>query len=252
MHKLLATAAVLALVSMGALAQTPPAKDGPQNSAINSPDSTNRQVNAPVKGANSFTEGEAKSRIEKLGFANVSDLKKDDHGVWRGRAMKDGKTVDSYETTFGVRTLKYDPNAGFFLNGEHVKLNGVCNHHDLGALGAAVNYRALQRQLEILKEMGCNAIRTSHNPPAPELLDMCDQMGFLVMDETFDTWRGNKTPQVTYDPRRPLSAPAAHTDRPPRGRARDRSAWRAPRALDPPRRPRFAAPGRVPQLRRST
>ena len=94
MHKLLATAAVLALVSTGALAQTPPAKDGPQNSAINSPNSTNRQVNAPVKGANSFTEGEAKSRIEKLGFANVSDLKKDDHGVWRGRAMKDGKTVD--------------------------------------------------------------------------------------------------------------------------------------------------------------
>jgi hypothetical protein len=94
MHKLLATAAVLALVSTGVAAQTPPAKDGPQNSAINSPDSTNRQVNAPVKGANSFTEGEAKSRIEKLGFASVSDLKKDDHGVWRGHAMKDGKTVD--------------------------------------------------------------------------------------------------------------------------------------------------------------
>ena len=94
MHKLLATAAVLALVSTGVAAQTPPAKDGPQNSAINSPNSTNRQVNAPVKGANSFTEGEAKSRIEKLGFASVSDLKKDDHGVWRGHAMKDGKTVD--------------------------------------------------------------------------------------------------------------------------------------------------------------
>ena len=88
-----------------------------------------------------------------------------------------GKTVDVYETPFGVRTLKFDPNAGFFLNGEHIKLNGVCNHHDLGALGAAVNYRALQRQLEMLAEMGANAIRTSHNPPAPELLELCRQDG---------------------------------------------------------------------------
>lgn len=91
-----ATAAILAFIATGALAQTqnPPAKDGPQNSAINSRDSSNRQVDAPVAGRNSFTEGEAKSRIEKMGFANVSDLKKDDNGVWRGRAMKDGKTVD--------------------------------------------------------------------------------------------------------------------------------------------------------------
>ncbi len=107
--------------------------------------------------------------------------------------QQNGQTVDSYETPFGVRTLKYDPHAGFFLNGEHIKLNGVCNHHDLGALGAAVNYRALQRQLEILAEMGCNAIRTSHNPPAPELLDLCDKMGFLVMDEPFDCWVRSKT-----------------------------------------------------------
>ena len=89
--------------------------------------------------------------------------------------------------------LKFDPNAGFFLNGEHIKLNGVCNHHDLGALGAAVNYRALQRQLEMLAEMGANAIRTSHNPPAPELLDLADKMGFLVMDEAFDVWVQQKT-----------------------------------------------------------
>ena len=67
-------------------------------------------------------------------------------------------------------------------------LNGVCDHHDLGALGAAVNYRALQRQLEMLRDMGCNAIRTSHNPPAPELLELADKMGFLVMDEMFDCW----------------------------------------------------------------
>jgi len=99
----LAIAAVLAFVATGAVAQAqnppaqtqnPPAKDGPQNSAINSPDSSNRQVTAPVSGHNSFTEGEAKSRIEKMGFSNVTNLKKDDNGVWRGRAIKDGKTVD--------------------------------------------------------------------------------------------------------------------------------------------------------------
>jgi hypothetical protein len=93
MRKSLAITAVLAFVATGAMAQSqsPPAKDGPQNSAINSESSTNRQVNAPVAGANSFTEGEAKSRIEKMGFANVSELKKDDSGVWRGRAMKGGQ-----------------------------------------------------------------------------------------------------------------------------------------------------------------
>ena len=89
-------AALLAFAAGGAVAQiqNPPAKDGPQNSAINTPDSSNRKVDAPVAGRNSFTEGEAKSRMEKMGFANISELKKDDNGVWRGRAMKDGKTVD--------------------------------------------------------------------------------------------------------------------------------------------------------------
>ena len=96
MRNSLVIAALLAFVAGGAIAQTqsPPAKDGPQNSAINTQDSSNRQVNAPVAGANSFTQGEAKSRIEKMGFSNVTDLKKDDKGVWRGRAMKDGKMVD--------------------------------------------------------------------------------------------------------------------------------------------------------------
>jgi beta-galactosidase len=107
---------------------------------------------------------------------------------------QNGAVVDTYETPFGIRALKFDPNQGMLINGEVVKMNGVCDHHDLGALGAAANYRALQRQLEILRDMGCNAIRTSHNPPTPELLDLCDQMGFVVMDEAFDTWRGTKTP----------------------------------------------------------
>jgi beta-galactosidase len=104
------------------------------------------------------------------------------------------KVVDVYETPFGIRTIKFDPNEGFFINGEHILLNGICDHHDLGALGAAVNDRALKRQLEMLADMGCNAIRTSHNPPAPELLELADQMGFLVMDEMFDCWRRSKTP----------------------------------------------------------
>jgi hypothetical protein len=96
MRNSLAIAAVLAFVATGAIAQNqnPPAKDGPQNSAINSSDSSNRQATAPVAGRNSFTEGEAKSRIEKMGFSDVSKLQKDDQGVWRGRAIKDGKTVD--------------------------------------------------------------------------------------------------------------------------------------------------------------
>ncbi len=105
----------------------------------------------------------------------------------------DGKTKDKYTTGFGVRYFTFDTAKGFFLNGKHLKINGVCNHHDLGCLGAAINYRAIERQLEMLKEMGCNGIRTSHNPPAPELLDLCDKMGFIVMDEAFDMWKIKKT-----------------------------------------------------------
>ncbi len=103
-----------------------------------------------------------------------------------------GKPVDTLDTTFGVRTAAFDADKGFLLNGKRLELKGVCQHHDLGALGAAVNTRALRRQLEILGAMGCNAIRTSHNPPTPELLDLCDRMGFVVMDEAFDCWRHAK------------------------------------------------------------
>ncbi len=105
---------------------------------------------------------------------------------------QDGKTIDVQETNFGIRTIKFDVDRGFLLNGEHVRINGVCDHHDLGPLGAALNTRALERQLELLKQMGVNAIRTSHNPPAPELLELCDRMGILVMDEAFDAWRRGK------------------------------------------------------------
>lgn len=107
----------------------------------------------------------------------------------------EGKEIDRKETKFGIRTFRFDADSGFFLNGKQTKLLGVCNHHDLGALGAAVNKRAIERELEILKEMGCNAIRTAHNPPTPGLLDLCDEMGFLVMDEAFDEWKRRKAPK---------------------------------------------------------
>ena len=104
-----------------------------------------------------------------------------------------GRTVDVYETVTGVRAFDFDAEKGFSLNGERMKINGVCQHHDLGCLGAAVNEDALHRQLKKLKDMGCNAIRCSHNPPSPELLAMCDTMGFIVMDESFDMWHRKKT-----------------------------------------------------------
>lgn len=105
---------------------------------------------------------------------------------------KTGKLIDSYQTPLGVRWFEFTPDKGFFLNGEPLKIYGVNQHHDLGALGAAVNTRAMERQLEILKEMGVNAIRMAHNPPAPELLHLCDCMGFLVIDESFDEWERTK------------------------------------------------------------
>jgi beta-galactosidase len=106
----------------------------------------------------------------------------------------EGTLYDEYETFFGIRYFSFDSNKGFLLNGKNIKIKGVCNHHDLGCLGSAINKRALERQLEILKDMGCNGIRTSHNPPAPELLDLCDRMGFIVMDEAFDMWKLKKNP----------------------------------------------------------
>jgi beta-galactosidase len=106
---------------------------------------------------------------------------------------KGNELQQSYGNNIGVRYFHFDADKGFSLNDKPMKILGVCNHHDLGCLGSALNDRALERQLQILKNMGCNAIRTSHNPPAPELLDMCDKMGFLVMDEAFDCWYRKKT-----------------------------------------------------------
>jgi len=102
-----------------------------------------------------------------------------------------GILTDTTTTPFGIRSFIFTKDKGFFLNGQHVQIKGVCDHADLGCLGSVASYRGYERQLQILKSMGCNALRTSHNPPAPELLDLCDQMGFLVMDEAFDEWKVN-------------------------------------------------------------
>lgn len=114
----------------------------------------------------------------------------------RTRIMENERGMDEYETPFGVRYFEFDANTGFKLNGKPIKFKGVCHHHDAGPVGAAVPDNVLERRLKILKDMGCNAIRTSHNPMAPEFYDLCDRMGFMVMDEAFDGW---ETPKVEYD-----------------------------------------------------
>lgn len=112
------------------------------------------------------------------------------------KVMVNNVVTDEYTTPLGIRYFDFNADKGFSLNGKPLKILGVCDHHDLGSLGAAINTRALERQLQMLKAMGCNGIRTSHNPPAPELLDLCDKMGFIVMDEAFDCWEEGK---VKYD-----------------------------------------------------
>ncbi|MBW4889011.1 DUF4982 domain-containing protein [Mucilaginibacter sp. HMF5004] len=137
-----------------------------------------------------------------VGCTIVSQLKVSKPQLWSvdkpnlykaiSQIVENGKIINTYTTTFGIRSFNFDAAKGFFLNGKPLKIQGVCEHHDLGALGAAVNTAAIAHKLRILKEMGCNAIRTSHNPPAPEFLDLCDKMGFLVMDEAFDMWAKKK------------------------------------------------------------
>lgn len=110
------------------------------------------------------------------------------------KVYQDGNIIDTYETTFGIRSIRFEGDAGLFVNDEPIYLKGVNQHHDLGALGAAFNKRAAERQLELLHELGVNAIRMAHNPPAPELLELTDKMGFLIVDELYDCWERKKTP----------------------------------------------------------
>ncbi len=141
------------------------------------------------------TEGKA-GVAQKLEIGNPRLWSPENPHLYRAvtTVRQDGRTIDRVETPFGVRTIRFDAKEGFALNGKRAFLKGVCLHHDLGALGAAFNVRAQERQIEILKSMGCNAIRTSHNPPAPEFLDLCDRMGMFVLDEFTDTWTHAKTP----------------------------------------------------------
>lgn len=158
-------------------------------------------------GDNKITSVSSKQKIE-AGTRNViaQQVKIETPKLWDTQTanmyravteISDGDTTtDAYETSFGIREFKFDLDKGFILNGKHIKINGVCLHHDLGPLGAAFNTRAMERELQIMKDMGVNGIRTSHNPPAPELLDLCDKMGLLVMDEAFDMW---EQPKTKYD-----------------------------------------------------
>jgi beta-galactosidase len=142
-----------------------------------------------------ITAHQSGSGEQQTAFVNPKlwSLEKPNRYVVVTSIQQDGKTVDTYETPFGIRTIEFTATNGFLLNGKRVPINGVCNHSDLGPLGSAINTRGLERQVEILKDFGCNAIRTSHNPPSPELLDICDRLGMLVMDESFDCWEGRKT-----------------------------------------------------------
>ncbi|WP_425291009.1 beta-galactosidase GalB [Spirosoma linguale] len=137
---------------------------------------------------------EGKVTIKKPKLWGPYPTQKPNLYVARTSVFVGGRQVDQFETPFGIRQVKFNSTKGLLVNGQPVRIQGVNQHHDLGALGAAFNVRAAERQLERLRELGCNAIRMAHNPPAPELLDLTDRMGFLVIDEIFDSWERRKTP----------------------------------------------------------
>lgn len=145
----------------------------------------------PIKVAEQTTNAKADANIE-IASPKLWDLEHPNLYEVKTTLLKDDKIIDNYVTSFGIRTIRFTPNDGFLLNGKRVQLNGVCQHHDLGPLGTAINVRAMERQIEILKSFGTNAIRTAHNPPAPEFLDLCDKMGVLVQVEAFDVWNKKK------------------------------------------------------------
>src|SRR6266567_7940764 len=134
---------------------------------------------------------------------DTADIKLTDPHLWsttdpylytlRTQVVQHHQVIDTYDTTFGVRWLKFDPANGVFLNGQHIKLQGVDLHHDQGALGSVDNYDGLWRQMKILKSEGVNAFRTSHNPPSPEMIDVCQRLGIVMMVEAFDAWTNGKT-----------------------------------------------------------
>ena len=154
---------------------------------------------ATVSTAGTLAAGTNTVVIQQVRFANPQQWSPESPVLYtlKSRLSKGTAIMDETQTRFGIRSLKFDPQTGFFLNGTSMKFKGVCLHHEAGCLGAAVPVKILERRLRILKELGANAIRTSHNPPAPELLDLCDRMGFLVMDEAFDEFTPGKNKWVT-------------------------------------------------------
>jgi beta-galactosidase len=151
--------------------------------------SVDAQQNLPAKNENDFDQS------LQLPQPRLWTLEAPQLYTVRSVVKADGKIIDAYETPVGIREIRYDVNKGFFLNGKHIKMQGMCLHQDAGCVGAAVPEEVWLRRLQLLKAMGCNAIRTSHNPPSPEFLDLCDRLGFLVMDEAFDEWQAGKVKQ---------------------------------------------------------
>lgn len=137
---------------------------------------------------------ESKTILKNPKLWGVYPLQNQNQYIARTILLLNGKPIDQYDTPFGIRKIEFHSTQGLLVNGTKIKIQGVNQHHDLGALGAAFNVRAAERQLEMLRELGCNSIRLAHNPPAPELLDLTDRMGFLVINEVFDSWESKKTP----------------------------------------------------------
>jgi beta-galactosidase len=167
--------------------------DGPRTVTVSQKifDRSSLQVGAAVEKVATI-EAMGKSDVEQLlQIVNPElwTLENPEIYVMSTTVKTGGQVVDSYNTPFGIRTFSFDKDKGFSLNGKTIKLKGMCLHQDAGSLGTAVPDRSYERRLEILKEYGCNAIRCSHNPPSPEFLDMCDRMGFVVIDEAFDKWK---------------------------------------------------------------
>lgn len=153
-----------------------------------------RTVCAQTSGPLECSPGKTESLIQQLELKKPELWSPDTPNLYtlQTQVFHNGKMADCIETSTGLRTFEFDAERGFFLNGQSMKIRGVCIHHDAGCLGAAVPARVWERRLQLLKEMGCNAVRMSHNPPDPILLDLCDRMGFLVIDEAFDEWEGVK------------------------------------------------------------
>ncbi len=159
-------------------------------------DARGRSRKAPITSSQNIAPGKSADFKQEIAVPSPMIWDKDNPQLYKAiaRVRHDKSVVDEETTTFGIREFHFDAATGFWLNGRNFKLKGVCLHHDGSSFGAAVPLRVWERRLEILRELGVNAIRTAHNPPSPEFLDLCDRMGFLVMDELFDAWTVGKNP----------------------------------------------------------